>query len=91
MLTYYRLKHTQARFDPRVQGEWSLTNETQSEFCLVLMQGVGVKIEAYSDGQEALSEFISTPALHGLKQGGRREHIETILRRYGINPGEVAA
>jgi hypothetical protein len=93
MLTYYRLQHTQARFDPRVQGEWSITDETQSEFCLVLYQGVGVKVDAYTDGQKALWEFLSGSGFYWLDQqeGLTRETVEAALRRAGIAPVEVAA
>ena len=97
MLTYYRLAHTQARFDPRVQGEWSLTDETQSEFSLVLMQGVGVKVEAFTDGQKALWEFVAGSGFYWIDKidarqlAPTRETVEAALRAAGISPVEVAA
>jgi hypothetical protein len=93
MLTYYRLAHTQARFNPRVQGEWSITDDAQSEFCLVLTQGVGVKVEAFTDGQKALWEFLAGSGFYWLaqKKGLTRETVEAALRRAGIAPVEVAA
>ena len=88
MLTYYRLAHTQARFEPRVQGEWSITDETQSEFCLVLVQNIRVKVEAFTDGQKALWEFLAGSGFYWLAQqeGLTRETVEATLRRAGIAP-----
>lgn len=95
MLTYYRLAHTGARFDPpRVQGEWSITDENGREFCLALIQGIGPQVSAFEDGTPALWEFLSSTAFFLMENHAEpltRASVEECLREAGIPDAKAGA